>query len=194
VNWKNEQLMKLLFITLICLINLCAQSQSSREAETTFANFLVEEGVMIWRLVYDRNELGEDSIKRIVYKNIVSDNSMRIIEETSEELIIEMKNKVFEYRGDEFTCRVSIGVKDGKYRVTMTDIRIYHGSKTKTTSVLLGVSESMESLDGLRIEEFFLNKKGEYAKKDPTKGLEIYNNQFKKGFDFKNVSLKNNDW
>jgi|GEM_PF-3265112 hypothetical protein len=170
-----------------------AGQRTPKPLTTSYANFLVEDGEIIWQLVYERPGMDVDLLKESIYGAVISDNTLRIIEENEDELIVEMRDKIFEKNGDLFSGRLIIGVREGRYRVTLSGVRRFFGVKTKNLAFFVGVANQIDSKNvGMRLEDAYLNKAGGFIKN--ISSIEIYNALFEKEFNLKVVSPKKDDW
>ena len=124
--------MKALTAIFFCTISALATGQSDNLSNQPYANFYLEgNSKLIWRYVYERSGMSEDSIRDMIYKNVASDNSLKILE-ASDDFVIEMIEKVFDDWGTLHSGRVVIEVKEGKYRVNLSGVRFNFGSKQKS--------------------------------------------------------------
>lgn len=162
---------------------------------TDYSNFsLLENGEIIWKKVYERTGMSTDSIKHLIYNNVTAHSSMQIIEESDEELIVELNEMVFEKKGDLFNGVLNFSVKEGRYRVVLSGIRRHLGVKRKNLAGLTGSTNeaNLSNNSGYRLEDTFVTNKGNSL--TGKSGLDYYNGMFEKGFDFKIVNQKKEEW
>lgn len=182
------------FIILAFILNWIPQFAFSQLPE--FANFSVTGNrEIIWKKVYERNGVSADSLKQMVYDNIRSNSSLEIDNNDSLDLIVKMKQMVFEKKGDYFDGNLTINFKDGRYRVVLSGVRRFLGIKRMNAAAFAGVSQEVkngEIKSGYRLEDTYLNKQGNSL--TGKSGLEYYNELFKMGFDFNKVAKKKDDW
>ena len=185
--------MKPIFIIILCLSNYVANGQHINNKDQSLANFYLEDDKLVWRYIYERPGMSEDSIRRMIYRNISMDNSLRILDSSSD-FILEMKEKVFDDWGTLHSGRVVIEVKNEKYRVNLSGTRFYFGAKQKSQNALLGLTAAQEPYNGRSMEDNYL-KNGVINVKNPSKRFEEYNQRYIKGFEYKpNGSAKSKDW
>lgn len=185
--------MKAIIAILFCTISFITKCQSDITIDQTYSNFYLEDSKLIWRYVYERVGMSEDSIRNMIYKNVALDNSLKVLD-ASDDFVIEMKEKVFDDWGTLHTGRVVIEVKEGKYRVNLSGTRFYFGSKLKSQNALFGLTTAQEPYNGRSMEENYL-KNGTFNVKNPAKNFEPYNQRYIKGFDYRpTTSAKSKDW
>lgn len=154
--------------------------------ENLYDFFLIDNGKIVWQKVYESN-LSESEIKEYLSKDIVlSPIAVTLSGHTN----IFRLNKIENYgimpgwEKSDYQAYVSIEVKEGKYRVTVTDIKMdfnhsLYDPKAKTFTPL---------------ENFQLDDNDKFSNKTQgKKGLNCINLSFLELFKFKKSAMKS-DW
>jgi hypothetical protein len=172
-----------------CCITEAAVAQVS---VSTYANFELTNGEVIWRRVYDRPGFTVDSVARLIETSIKLDGAFERVSQTEDEIVLRMHDKVLEKNGDPFSGLVHFEFKQDKYRVTLTTLSRKMGIKAMNRAQLLGVPSSrMHDFDGVRFEDDYVNKAKTSFKSGGAslKALDFYNNLFGSEFDYQFASV-----
>lgn len=175
-------------ITAFCLL-----SASVMKAQNTCGNFSVTDtGNIIWQKIYD-TEMSYDDI----ITTIINSGSFTDIVETDSAITLRLPRTAVDFKsmgyargnvplyvsGTDFSCFVTIQVKDGRYRVTVENIVLI-----EATSGGLFIEGHEDPL------EMFAVKKGAFAKHFETAPSAIYDQFLSDKFSFKKKSYIDNEW
>lgn len=182
--------MKLSVVFLIVAIVIGLVNESKGQGLTDYKGFHVENGKLIWQKVYDRSDLSSDQLQKMIYENIKLDNTLTILSENADELLLMMKYKPLGKNENLYSGRISLEVKEGKYRVTLSGGTTDPGQKTMNAARLTGSVSDMDMFKDQRFEQM-LRKDGTIK---PGRGFDDLDSWFSKAFDYKKLETTTKDW
>ncbi len=183
--------LSVVFLAMItCLVN-----ESPGQGLTEYKGFHVENGKVIWQKVYERPDRNVDQLKKMIYENVKLDATLNLLSESEDELLMMMKYKPLGKNEDLYSGRISIEVKEAKYRVTLSGGTSDPGQKTMRAGRIAGAidgsgNDGMDAFKNYRFEEW-LRKDGTLK---PGKSLDNLDLWFSNAFDYKVLDATTKDW
>lgn len=179
-------------ILLLIFIFSCINFTFASPAEN---NFSIKDGKLVWQKVFD-TELTKNELFRYFAYN----GAFEVIKEEDSTLLLQHKKAVLNfkpYKGavimamhSPATAQAVIQYKDGKYRVTVTDV-IYHSDLSVSLRGVSTNSNTQYSLD----EIAYNFKKQEYRSSFKSRGYaEMMNNIFIDLFTIGELSHSDDNW
>lgn len=160
---------------------------------TQFRNWTLTDGELSWQKIFEKNDSVENLIN-YVSDIMKQDGAMNLVSSDQERMTFDMSRKIFEKRGDLYSARITVDFKDGRYRVTITDVIRFLGEKTLTRMAIWAGSNGNQFANGLPLEDNTVNKKRITIKSDSTSWLATIDEWFEDMMTKESATVKKDDW